>query len=159
MNRSRITGFSLIEALVVMAIAGVLAAFAMPSMVEMMATGKVRAAAEEMQISMSYARSEAMKRGVNATIVPVGGDYAAGWTVESNSNVLKTVAAHPQLMAMAADTVTYRPDGRIANAAQVDIQFRHTSLTNIPMRCVSAQISGKPLLTRDTNGDPTDGCN
>ena len=156
---ARNRGFSLIEALVVMAILGILAAVGTPLLSDMLAGGRVRTAAEELQMSMTYARSEAIKRGIVATVTPTGGDYANGWAVASNGATLKTAAALPGIAAIPGDTITYRPDGRLQNLAQVDLRITHAIRTAVPMRCVIVETSGRPAVLRDGNGDASDGCN
>ena len=159
MGRQRTRGFTLIELMIVLTIAGVLAVIAAPSMTEMIAGVRLRSAASDMLASMLYARSEAVKRGSSATIVPNGGDYATGWNVLVGTTVLKTVQAPTGVDAISAGTITYGGNGRLTGTAAFDLQIKNSTYPKVQMRCVKADLSGKPYVALDTNGNASDGCN
>lgn len=159
MHMKQPRGFSLIELLIVMAIAGVLAVVAAPSMTEMIAGVRLRSAASDMLASLLYARSEAIKRGSSATVVPNGGDYATGWDVKVGTTVLKTVEAQTGVDAVAAGTITYGGNGRLTGTTAFDLRFKNATYPKVQMRCVKADLSGKPYVAVDTNGNASDGCN
>jgi type IV fimbrial biogenesis protein FimT len=75
-------GFTLIELLVTIAIISVAMSIAVPSMSAFQKNAELTAAANNLQASINTARSEAMKRGMNAMVVPVDStNWAKGWTV------------------------------------------------------------------------------
>lgn len=88
-----IRGFTAIELMVTVAILAILAALAAPSFTPLMERWRVRQIAEELQSTLYYARSEAIKRGGNITIArhTSGSDcsdistspalWNCGWTV------------------------------------------------------------------------------
>ncbi|WP_088280415.1 GspH/FimT family pseudopilin [Ideonella sp. A 288] len=61
-------GFTLVELLVTVSIAGVLLMLAAPSVTEWILVQRVRASAAEMVTDIQYARGEAVRRGVNVAI-------------------------------------------------------------------------------------------
>lgn len=63
-----VKGFTAIELMVTVAILGVLAAIAAPSFTPLIERWRVRQVAEELQSTLYYARSEAIKRGGNISI-------------------------------------------------------------------------------------------
>lgn len=90
-------GFTLIEVLVVIAIFGILAALAAPSFTPTIERWRVRQAVEEMTSTIYYARSEAIKRGGNITVLKnplttecpqadTTQEWSCGWSVFIDSN-------------------------------------------------------------------------
>ena len=65
----RSSGFTVIEILVVVAVLGVLAALAAPSFKPIIEKWRVRQAVENMKSTLYFARSEAIKRGGNITVL------------------------------------------------------------------------------------------
>lgn len=97
-NRS-VHGFTLIEVMVVVAIIAVLAALATPSFTPIIERWRVRQAAEDLQGTLYYARSEAIKRAGNVIVAKNGNaagcttaatntEWGCGWRVffDANSN-------------------------------------------------------------------------
>lgn len=78
-------GFSLIELMVVVAIVAILAALGAPSFVGMLRSNRLSAAASSLQVSLSLARSEAIKLGADARVTvaanTTAGLWTNGWTV------------------------------------------------------------------------------
>lgn len=91
-------GFTAIELLITIAILGVLAALASPSLRDTVERWRVRQALEGMTATVYYARSEAIKRGGNITIrkeanntggctaAPTNEDWGCGWVVFVDTN-------------------------------------------------------------------------
>ena len=66
--RHFVTGFSAIELMVVVSIISILAALAAPSFTPLIENWRVREASEQLQSTLYYARSEAIKRGGQVVI-------------------------------------------------------------------------------------------
>ncbi len=84
-NRSR-AGFTLIELLVTMAIFGIGISIAVPNYKSMVSGNRIVAQINNFKGAMSFARSEAIKRGTAVSVVPItGADWAQGWIIEVKS--------------------------------------------------------------------------
>ena len=83
-------GFSLLEVMVVVAILAILAALAGPSFTPMIERWRVRSATEDLQSSLYFARSEAIKRGGGISVAAKdGADWSSGWQVKSGTDVVQ----------------------------------------------------------------------
>lgn len=78
----RTAGFTLIEMMVTITVLVVLLGLAAPSFATFQRNSELTAAANTLLSSLAAARSEAMKRGRNVTVVPVDGtNWTSGWIV------------------------------------------------------------------------------
>jgi type IV fimbrial biogenesis protein FimT len=80
------SGFTTIELLVTMAIAGVLAAVAAPSFTPLIERWRVRQAAEDLRSTLHYARSEAIKRSGRVVIQKIANNTNGCTTARSSSD-------------------------------------------------------------------------
>lgn len=75
-------GFTLIELLVTISIIAIAMAIAVPSMSAFMRNAELTRAANNLLASVNTARSEAMKRGMNAMLTPIDDtNWRKGWVV------------------------------------------------------------------------------
>jgi prepilin-type N-terminal cleavage/methylation domain-containing protein len=97
-------GFTLIEAMVVVALVAILAALAAPSFNTMIANQRVASAAQELQILLQFARADAVYRRAETVVVPNG----QKWEAKAGALVLRETVV--------PDAVTVEPGS--ANGVQ-----------------------------------------
>ena len=107
-RRTKSAGFTLIELMITIAIAAILMMIVAPNLSAYRRNAELTSAANTFMASLNTARSEAMKRGRNAMVVPTnnGANWNDGWVVfvdidrsqdynESTDSVVASQAALP----------------------------------------------------------------
>jgi len=80
-------GFTLIELMVTLTVAAVMLTLAAPNFVAFMRNSELTAQANGLVAALNTARTEAMKRGLNAMVVPRDGvAWTSGWRVFVDTN-------------------------------------------------------------------------
>lgn len=84
---SRRAGFSLLELLVVVALIGILAALAAPSLTGYLSVSRVNRAASEIESDVARTRMEAVRRGRSASLRPAPGGSTYKITINGDDGV------------------------------------------------------------------------
>lgn len=159
-RQPRQAGFTLVELVFVLLIAGVLVVVGLPALTQMITNEKVRGAANELYFDLSFARSEAIKRNTTIQVVRTGSDWTGGWTVQFGTQVLRSQTASKGVSASGATdaTIAFNGDGRAAVGGTLSFNFSSSNAL-VSMRCVSLTPSGRPAVRvdRNRNGDCADG--
>jgi type IV fimbrial biogenesis protein FimT len=174
-------GFSLIELMFTIALAGILAAVAVPSMQRMFKTNRVQTEASSFVGDLMLARTEAVKRGQNVSVC-VSSDginclttntWNSGWIVFPDSTAACSAAtsAIPAIKVRKAfsgtDTlaasvskacVTFNREGFTSNLGTASVTFTlHTSDNlSTATRCVAVDLGGR--ITTQTAGQASTSC-
>lgn len=72
-------GFTLVELMVTLAVLAIIIGIAMPAMGQFTKKQAVRSTADELILSLVFARSEALKAGHDIHIMPVAAGWNVGW--------------------------------------------------------------------------------
>jgi type IV fimbrial biogenesis protein FimT len=131
-GRHGVRGASLLETMIAVSIAGVLAGAAVPAMREALVQQRLRGGSSDLYATFHFARSEAIRRSIPVAVTPVDSqDWSNGWRVfvDRNGNgaqdaaeetlLARPLAAEgmsirPQFGALFPGTVlSYNPEGRL----------------------------------------------
>ncbi len=143
-------GFTIIELVFVLAIAGILAALAAPSFSQFMDAQRAKSAATDVYVALTRARSEALRLNQNVTLAPVSGNWASGWQVtDSAGNVLDAHSALRNLTVTGPANVVYRSSGRLTSGA--DALFTITGSFSTSTQYLCLDLSGRPSITASSS--------
>lgn len=143
-------GFTLIEMMVVVALAAIMLGLAAPSFRDLIVGQRVKTAAFAFSNAAMQARSEAIKRNQAVALVPlVAGNWGSGWQIRivSVAVPLSQQDAYPGVVVasvapkVTASQVVYEGNGRLG--AAVD-ELRVSDEAGGHARCISFDLSGLP---------------
>ncbi len=145
-----VSGFTMVELMVTLAVLAILLTLAVPSFKSFTANQAIKAAGFTLTSDLVYARSEAVTRNANVTIAPIGGDWTQGWTVSlvAPAQTLRqaTALGHGVKVANSAPAaITFDTTGHLTGATGV-VQFpvSVTVSSNTVYRCISLDPAGMP---------------
>ncbi|MBF0294856.1 MAG: GspH/FimT family pseudopilin [Magnetococcales bacterium] len=159
MDKAPHDGFTLLELLITLSIVAILLVMGVPYLRDIIQTQKIKNSISDYQMSLAYARSEAIKRSGNVDIVPSAGGWSGGWTVQAGGAVLKSMDARPDVtFSVPGGTITFQANGRPAATVSAFNAYIADN-TGVAMRCVTVGVSGMAHVKIDGDADPNNGCN
>ena len=164
-------GFTLIELMIAITIAGILLVIAIPSFQYSILDNRVKTPASDLHVNFLLARSEAIKlnRDVNITWKTSGWDITY---VKAGTTTTETIRSYEDVspdVTTLCDTngdntadacpasITINRNGRLANAP-FSRWFYTAKSTKVRMRCVSIGLSGMPQVEVDSDNNTGNGC-
>jgi type IV fimbrial biogenesis protein FimT len=144
------SGFTIVELMMTLVVAGIILAIAVPAFRDFVANNRLTAATNTLIASISYARSEAVRQSRIVRIVSPDDDWAGGWTIlDQNGDTLRTFDAMAGDVTMEATTTTLQFDGRgllIGGAATFTVC---DGRANERGRQIQVSATGRPELNRE----------
>lgn len=161
----QIRGFTLIELMIAIALLGIIAALAAPSMANFVIRQRVSSQANELMLSLAFARSEAIKRNVPIRLLPRTNSaegWQEGWCIGPTSMAdcnhvdrLKVFEAKSEVSVSSGDFVgaplTFNRDGTVfPQEGDFSITSAKLNATSLDARCINISPQGRPRLTKVT---------
>jgi type IV fimbrial biogenesis protein FimT len=145
----RASGFTLIEMITTISIVAVLSVFAGPSMTASMARHRVQDAASDLCAVLFKARADALMLNNDISVLPIGGNWAAGWKIPDPVNSGKYLQAHEATRGLditlsGATTVTYRFNGRMRDGVGIKFNVQSSVAGISTAKCIAVDPSGRP---------------
>ncbi|MDH2919238.1 MAG: GspH/FimT family pseudopilin [Sideroxydans sp.] len=167
---ARAAGFSLVEAMIAISIAGILMAAGIPSFQAWMKNTQVRTAAESVLNGLQLARAEAASRNAQVSFTLAANTWAVEVLADAPSNIaykkVQSNALNSQIIAT-AKTLTFDGMGKVTPAANatviIDVQNPaggacSTANSTSGVRCMQIQVKAggavrmcDPALSLATN--------
>lgn len=146
-------GFTILELLIVMAIAAILLGVAVPSYTYFNENSRLKNTALILYSTIIFARSEAIKRNSPVTITPDSSDWVDGWKVLDDITTLRDQNAMSKIVIKGpSGKITFDNDGRVTSGTSPTFYVTIED-SNTHMRCITIGLSGNPRIKIDKDGD------
>ncbi|MHC8441346.1 MAG: GspH/FimT family pseudopilin [Candidatus Eutrophobiaceae bacterium] len=146
-------GFTLIEAMIVVALMGVILSFALPNYQNLVRDNCLSTVTNELVADMQFARSEAIKRRENVRILST--DWSEGWQMEASS-----VAGNMRVSTPSCQLRIQNPVGKLTFTSRGFSNGRYEFLICDPLanprpdagRVLSVSYTGRAKVKHLLNG-------
>lgn len=144
------SGFTLGELMITIAIVSILAGIALPSFRDFIRTQRVKTASFDVVTALIMTRSEAIKRNNNVSMTQVGSGWQDGWTIATTTGTVEILRQQDPYTNLSitdsasAGVVTFTRDGRLASTPTNFTIDADPSSAAVTPRCVSISLSGRP---------------
>lgn len=146
------SGFTVVEIVIVIAVIGILAGFAVPNFLAWLPGYQLKSAARNLQGDLQRARFESIQRGNAVAVVFVPGAGNAGrYDIMVGANSIKEVRMPSRVTLQVGPTITYNSRGLLNNLAVVDVDLTNNQGT---LARISTNPSGRVRILRSVGGGP-----
>ena len=147
--RNLARGFTLVEALVGIAVVSILLTVAGPSLSNLITAQQVKNAGFDLSSALIVARSEALTRNVSVSVAPVASDnWALGWVVkEQGGAVLRRQNPYARITVSGPMQVVFNGDGR-PESTTTPFALTAPEVAADNARCVRVRLNGRPAVAK-----------
>jgi type IV fimbrial biogenesis protein FimT len=150
--KNRISGFTLIELMVTVAVLAILVTIALPNYRAFVLNSRMTAQANDFLAALNLARSEAIKRNAPVTMSAKGGDWADGWviwaTADGDGNPIP-LRDHPALEGASSvvgdAAITFQSNGQ---AGATTFNLCNPDTATAPGRDIEVEVSGRASVVK-----------
>ena len=160
-RRSGQAGFTLMELLIGIAVLAILTTLALPAFTQFIANNRLAAEANELVASFQFARSEAIKRGVQVQVcssadgASCGGNWTQGWIAMADPGgpdqaVLRVWSPSDDAFQFtpASSNVVFQPNGFSTAGAEQQIEMMLSGCTTDSARRILVERTGRVASQR-----------
>jgi type IV fimbrial biogenesis protein FimT len=145
-------GFTLPDALIALLLLSILSVLAVPMIREMVQNYRVKTASFELFLTLTHARSEAIKRASPVTVVPFGAGWETGWRIldEAGKIIRLQQGFSGGVQIAGPSTLVFEKDGRlpeVGETASFDIAVENPA-SGVHGRCVRVDLTGRPTTRK-----------
>ncbi len=147
-NRTKLNqkGFTLVELMITLAVAFIIAAVAAPSFKNIVLSQRVKTASFDVNAALTFTRSEAVKRNASVTMEATDDAWENGWSISADGTEIRVQEAYKGIAIVdSADLglVTFSGNGRLSSAATDFTVSPADEVEGVASRCISISLSGR----------------